>query len=430
MNTSARPAHVVVVGGGAVGLAAALSLASQDVDVTVVEAGAVGGETSWGNGGWLSPVLTTPAPAAPGMPLVAIRETLQRDKAVTLHLSHMTGHPSWIARLLWNCRGKAYEQNCAYLSALSGSMWESFDELRDDGAEFEMHSKGNLRACLSAAAATKQLEELSPMRRAGFNVPERVLTKEEIHELEPALSPSVSSGFFLPHERHVNPGSFTTALATLLRERGVTVRTDTRVQRMEQAGGRVCSVVTDADPIRTDAVVVAAGMWARQLVAPLGVRLPMRAGKGYSFFVDLPTLPNSPIYMSDSKVGLSPIGGRTRIAGGMEVGRDDLSLNTRLVAGMLKTASTYLTDMPRGAEAQAAIDGAWVGMRPLTPDGLPIIDRVGPVENMYVSTGHGMTGVGLSLVSGKHLAEFVKSGVKPAVLAPFGLARFHGRGYR
>ncbi|GII66664.1 D-amino-acid dehydrogenase [Sphaerisporangium krabiense] len=413
---------VTVIGGGAVGLATAYYLRKADLDVTIIESGRPGCSTSWGNGGWLSPVLSIPTPG-PGVPRMGVAESFQRDSAVAIRPLTAPSMIPWLLRFARHCTRSSFESGSARLGALSREMFDGFDELADLGVPVEVPRKGNLRACLTEAEARHQLAELAPMRAAGYAVPTRIMGHEEIHELEPELSDQVRSGFNLTEERHVDPGAFCNTLAEYLVKRGVRLHTGTRVTAVHASGGRVTAVETTGGQVRADALVIAAGLDTRRIAAWLGARLPMRGGKGYSFFVPSEHSPAHPLYLSHTKVGVTPLKGGYRVLGGMEIADETLRINPRMVRGMVRVARRYLRHMPAN-ESVRELPHLWAGLRPMTPDGLPIIDHLPNLSNAYVNTGHGMLGVGLSMVSGAALTDFMLNGIRPDVLSPFGATRF------
>lgn len=410
----------MVVGAGAVGLATAYYLQKAGTAVTLVESGSAGRGTSWGNGGWLSPVLTVPTPA-PGIPRMGIVESFQRDSAVAVRPHTSPTMIPWLLRFARNCTRSAYRSGAHQLATLAKGMFDGFDELSDIGVPIDVRHRGNLRACLTEAEARHQLAELAPMRATGYPVPETTLRKGEIHELEPQLADSVESGFQLPGERHVDPRQLCDALTDLLIERGAQVLSDTRATGIRVAGGRVTSIETTGEPVTAHAYVVAAGLESRQLVRDLGARLPLRAGKGYSFFVPTEHAPAGPLYLSHTKVGVTPLAGGYRVVGALEIADETLRVDRRVVNSMVAITRRYLRE---GPPQDASLSQLWAGLRPMTPDGLPLIGRVPHLGNAYVNTGHGMHGVGLSMVSGSALAEFVMTDRRPELITPFTLSRF------
>jgi len=182
----------------------------------------------------------------------------------------------------------------------------------------------------------------------------------------------------------------------------------------------VRAVVVDGRPVDCDNVVVAGGTWSAEVLARLGVRVPMQAGKGYSFAVDLATAPTRPIYLGDKHVAVSPIGARTRIAGTMEFSGNNRRLDWRRVEAIAHASRDYLGHwFDTADDLMGLIDNPWVGGRPMLPDGLPLVDRLPAVENAYAATGHGMLGVTLAPSTAAALQEFMATGTRPGVLEPF-----------
>lgn len=417
-SVTQQPKSVVVVGAGAIGLAAAYHLDKRGVDVHVVEAGEPGMGASWGNGGWISPILSGPTPG-PGIPKVGLTDTFKSDAAVSLRPDKSPSLLVWMAKFARYCTRPAWETGTRRLAALSSNMLASFEELNRLGIEVSLQQVGNLRACPSPEAARQELAALSLMKEHGFSVPDDILDSDELHALEPALTEHARAGFLLPAEMHVNPGIFTSGLAEYLRGRGVQITTGAAVKRLDVRGNRVRQVVTTQGSFEADSVLVASGLQSRELLQPMRIRLPLRGGKGYSFFVPTDGAPRRPMYLSTTKVGVTPLDGGYRVVGGLEFGRDDLTINQSMVDAMIAVTRRYVK-WPADTPPQQV----WAGLRPMTPDGLPIMDRVPDVTNTYVSTGHGMLGVGYAMTCGDLMADFIAESRKQPVLDPMSLLRF------
>jgi glycine/D-amino acid oxidase-like deaminating enzyme len=153
----------------------------------------------------------------------------------------------------------------------------------------------------------------------------------------------------------------------------------------------------------------------------VGVRFPMQAGKGYSFFVTPRIVPRHSIVLPDIHVGCTPFGDRMRIGGTLEFSGLNTRLDRRKIASIVSGARSSFVPW-RVSE----IDTEWAGLRPITPDGLPVLDRADPFSNLYVATGYSMQGMTLGPPAGRAMAEYVATGRKPDVLAPFALDRLRG----
>jgi len=206
-------------------------------------------------------------------------------------------------------------------------------------------------------------------------------------------------------QRYLHPGRYVQALAASVRERGGQILegvevAEVRANRREVAVGE----------LRGDVAVLAAGAWLSPLARRFGVRTPVQAGRGYSFSVS--SGPAIPTYFPSRKVVCTPLGDRVRVAGMMELTGPDRPLDRRRVAAVLAAVRGLLHDVDWDSRAEE-----WVGPRPCTPDGLPL---VGPTSSprVFVCGGHNMWGIALGPLTGRLLAETIATGRAPAELAP------------
>lgn len=408
---------VVIVGGGAVGLCAAYFLSVAGADVTIVERDRVGSGASHGNAGWIVPSLSAPLPA-PGL----VRKTFQ-----------MVGRPNspvfikpqldlrllgWLWRFWRSCNRRTHLAGLDAVATLNLPTMDLFDRLADDGVAFRMYSDGLIWAFLHSRAADAELEELQALRPYGYKVPDAPLRGHQLRTIEPALSRAVQAGFFLEGERHIEPETLIVGLSSRLRDLGVRILEDTAVTGFQVAGPQVTHVNTTSGSLAVGHVLIAAGAWSSQLTRLLGRHIPLAGGKGYSFSVTPDRKPRHPLYLSEAKVACSPIAGHLRIAGIMELSGLNLRLDERAFDAMLRGLQPYLADSPI-----TMAYNRWAGLRPVTPDGLPVLDRLHPLDNVYISTGHSMLGITLAPASGIAMAEFIQTGRRPQVLRPFSVAR-------
>jgi D-amino-acid dehydrogenase len=186
-------------------------------------------------------------------------------------------------------------------------------------------------------------------------------------------------------------------------------------------GGRLTGVRTAAGDHEADDFVIAAGSWTSGLLGQLGIGLPVQAGKGYSFMVAPSVVPHHAILLADVHVGCTPFGEQMRIGGTMEFSGVNLHLDRHRIDHTIAGARTSFREWLR-----PEVESEWAGMRPIAPDGLPVLDRAEAMPNLYVATGYSMQGMTLGPPAGHAIAEFVTSGQRPEVLDPFRLDRFAG----
>jgi len=414
--------RIVVVGGGVVGLCCAYELMRAGAEVIVVERDGCGGATSLGNAGWVVPSLSAPMPA-PGITAQALKMIFKSDGPLRLRPRLDPDFLRWCWRFWRNSTQERCEAGLKALLRLNGQTIRLYKDLRASGVEFEMHESGLLIATLSEETLEEYAGLLETAKTAGYAGEVQLLGKEALLRMEPALSDAVVGAVHAKDDLHVRPDTLLSGLASYLAARDVQILEDAEVYGLEPAGKGGWLVPTSREKLAADRVVVAAGMWSSELLAKLGMRIPLEAGKGYSVTArGRGTKPRHAMKLAEPNVACSPFEEAVRISGIFELGSRDLSVNRRLLEGVLRAASVFLRDWvmeePRFE---------WAGMRPTTPDDLPLIGAVPGFEHLYVATGHGMLGVTLAPATAAALAPLVLEDHTVPELEPFRLDRFSGR---
>ena len=410
--------RAVVVGAGMVGLHAAYALRRRGLEVTVVDKGEAGMACSFGNAGLVCPSLSAPLPA-PGLVGRSLRWMLQRDSPLYIKPGALPETLGWLLAFWRHCNAQDYSQGLLAMLGLNQRTLSLYDMLTADGVEFEMHRQGLLFAFTREGDLVSELDELREVAQFGLPAPQ-VLAHAEVLAEEPNLSDRVVGGILLPAERHVEPHSLSRGMVRWLAARGVDLRQQSEVQAFEHKGDAVVAVQTASGRIEGDLFVLAAGVWTRRLAAMLGSHLPIQAGKGYSLSLSSPNLQfRHALYLAGTKVVLSPYEDTVRLAGTMEFSGMNARLDTVRLDGLRSAARNYLREELRGAT-----ESAWTGMRPMTPDGLPIIGRLPRYRNVFVSTGHGANGIFMSPTSGELLADLAVDGESAIDPTPFDPVRF------
>lgn len=290
----------------------------------------------------------------------------------------------------------------------------AFEVLTAGGVEAETRAAGPLLAGYRTAAQRRPLlAELEGIRGCGAEVEFDLLDGAAIQRLEPALSGSVRAAIQLHSQRYLDPGAFTVALAASVRRRGGTIMEGIQVTgtSADQAGVTLSQAGGES---RYDAVVLATGAWLGELAWRAGVRMRVQSGRGYSMSLLLAVPPAGPVYFPSARLACTPLpGGRLRVAGMMEFRRPGAPADPRRFALMADAVGPLLNGAQAGQRTEE-----WVGSRPCTSDGLPLIGRARS-PRVFVAGGHGMWGITLGPVSGQLLAAAVMSGEWPPELAPF-----------
>ena len=410
--------HVAVVGGGIAGLCCAYALRRAGARVTVVESNRIGSAASSGNAGWLAPAQAGPLPE-PGLTAYGLRSLVDRRSALYFSPAQLPRMLPWLLRFALRCNARDHAAGVRALAQLGGRVFGLVDAMRADGVAMELHKQGLLVAAREPDAARRFLAGLEPMRDLGYDLPTGILEGPELREAEPALGPGTRAGLRIGEHWHVLPSSLIAGLGAWLRGAGAEILEGAEVLGLETDGGAIRRVRTAAGDVEPDAVVLAAGAWSPRLARLAGLRLPVQAGKGYSLSVRPSVVPRHALLLAEPHVGCTPFGERLRVAGTMEFSGINARLDPRRIAGILDGARSMLA--PLHPEPPREV---WTGMRPIAPDGLPIVDRAPGLANAYVATAYSMLGMTLAAPAAEALAELVLTGRRPPVLAPFSATRF------
>jgi glycine oxidase len=356
---------VAVIGGGVIGASIAYHLRKAKADVVLLERGEIGGEASG---------------AAAGMLIAPIEDT---------------GHKAFDA--LRKASLAIYPDLIREVEAASG-------------VDVQYKVPGMIRTACTEAFAKKLR---AACRKPGFQWVDR----DALHELEPSLTTDVLGAAYSESDADLNPGALTNAFAAAAKKRGADIRPRTMVTGFLKDRDRLLGVSTNVGDVLADAVVIAAGPWT----APLGLRLNARLAtppmRGQMIAFRSKQLRHA-IWGEDGYLVPKP-GGFVFAGATVEDVGFRKTTTARGLAGLRNMASALVP-----ALRTATIASTWAGLRPGSPDGLPIIGRIPGAQNAYVATGHFRNGILLAPITGALVSELVLNGKLDARLRAFGAARF------
>lgn len=411
--------RVAVVGGGVVGLCCAYELQRSGAEVVVVEKDLCGGAASLGNAGWIVPSYSAPIPA-PGVMKQSLKWMLDRDSPLRIRPRLNPDFLRWSWQFWRSSTRERFEKGIRALLDLNEHTMQLFDDLRQAGVEFEMHSTGLLIAALSEEALEEAVEEHYEVEKAGYESETELLDSEAVRHREPALSNRVAGGLYLKNERHVRPESLTSGLVDYLTASGAEILENTEVRALARDGRHGWRIHTSQDEIEADGVIVSAGVWSAGLLAKLGMRLPLEGARGCSVTASGPgTPPHHALKFAEANATCSPFEGGVRITGTLDLTGKDSTFDRRRLETVVRSAKPYLHDWePDKPELE------WAGLRPMTPDSLPLIGAVPGLDRLYVATGHGQLGVTLAPATAAKVAPLVLEDSLAPELEPFRVDRF------
>lgn len=416
---------VLVLGAGVVGVATAYYLWKDGHEVTVVDRqSGPGRETSYGNAGGLCPSFAGPW-AAPGMVSKVLKLSLQRNSPIRFSPLPEPRKVAWVLQWMRNCNAERFRVNKLRMQRVAHYSLRCLREIAANEAlpSFDFHEGGVLQVFRTPAEL--ELGRLSAKALEEYGVPWRILAPDEIDSVEPAMrrsSVEMSGALHLPADASGDSYKFAQGLAAFLQQRGVAFRYGVRIESLARAGDAVGAVRTSQGDLHADAYVVALGSHAPFLLRPLGLRLPVYPLKGYSITVpvsDPAAAPRMAVMDEHNKIMISRLGDRIRAAGMAELTGYGLALDP--------ARRELLTNVVRELFPQGlAWDQVefWAGLRPMTPDGPPILGRT-RWRNLFLNSGHGSNGWTQSCGTSKVVADIVAGRAPDIDLDGLTVERFH-----
>lgn len=410
-----RSQKLVIVGGGVIGLSTAYYALKEGYEVTVLDRNGVDGSNcSSANAGMIVPSHFTPL-AAPGVISKGLRWMLDKESPfyVRPRISLELARWGWLF-----CQHANQEHVDAVKNILCELNMESrrlFQELSKE-EDFGLQSRGLLMLCESQKALDEEAEVAEQARALGLNT--KLLDPKAAALLDPGINMNIAGAVHFADDCHLDPARFVTSLKRRIGQMGGQLLHNVAIDEITFRNGKVSTVSGSNETFEAQQFVIAGGTWSPGLLRKIGLRLPMQSGKGYSLTLPNPTqLPQLCSILAEAKVAVTPMGNSLRFAGTMEVGGLGTEINPARVRGIIKAATRYFPDFKI-----SDFDGVepWVGLRPVSPDGMPYLGKVTHLDNLVVATGHAMMGLSLAPVTGKLVAEILTN--RPTSIALGALA--------
>lgn len=404
-----------MVGAGIAGLSTAWQLLGHDVEVVVLDRGGVAAGASFGNAGWLTPGLAVPL-ADPSVLRYGLGALLDPASPVSVPPQADPGLALFLLRLARRCTMPQWRRTMAALAPLNRLALEAYDELEAGGVTARTVPGPAIAAFQDETGVEALLHELELVREAGLEIEAERVDGDGVRAVAPVVGPSTRAGVVIHGQRRLDPPAFLEALAQAVRGRGGDVRGGAEVARLRHGPGGIAVDVVGGEPVVGDAVVLATGAWLPRLARDHGVRVPLRAGRGYSFSVPGPDPAlDRAVYFPQPRLVVTPLGGgRVRIGGTMEFRPPDAPLASARIDGLVAAGAPLLPGLDLSAGQRR---DEWVGSRPVTLDGLSL---VGPARTpgVWVHGGHGMWGMCQGPATARLLAKQIVGDPVAPELAP------------
>jgi D-amino-acid dehydrogenase len=395
--------HIVIIGGGAIGLCSAYYLHKAGARVTVLDKGEFGHGSSLHNAGYVCPSHFVPL-ASPGIIAQGLKWMLSPVSPFYIKPRLESDFISWAWKFWRSCTEENVKRAAPLLRDLGNESLRLYKEFANmKSFDFDWTEKGLLVLYRTERGRIACEEEAHLANEIGIEA--KLLDKAALQTLEPNVEMRAEGGVYFPGDCHMTPAKFVGGLARYLETAGVRLMKNTTVSGFKVQGNRISEVTTTSGSFPADEFVVAGGSWSPKVVHALGIKLLVQPGKGYS--VTIPRKekkPAIPLIFSEARVAVTPMGETIRFAGTMEIAGLDLSVTHRRVDAILQAIPNYI-----GGFQKSDFDGTepWAGLRPVSPDGMPYIGRFAAYPNLIAATGHAMIGISLATITGKLVQEIV-----------------------
>jgi len=415
----ATKSDVLIIGGGPVGLSCAYYLLKSGRKVTILDAKEIGKGSGSGNAGHIVPSHIIPL-AAPGVVTSALKWMLDpAHSPFGMKVSLDPNYLSWLLKFVLACSASNVQKSIKPLNDLGQLSAKNFAQIiAEEKFDCSYQEKGLLFLYKTEKAFQDGQHEGEFMRQHG--IPVSVYDKNKIHEIEPAAVDDVVGGAHFTGDAHLNPAMFLKLLSDRVRAMGAELLEHTAVTGLESARGKVRVARTSSGEFEAEQIILAAGALTPSVARDLKLNIPIQPARGYSMTMSATKqMPSHALILGERRIAVSPMNNLLRFTGRLEVGNYSMESNPLWLKRIENSAREYLQ-----LDEKLDVKETWAGLRPTTPDGMPVIGRSPNHINLFLATGHAMLGLSLGLGTGQVVAQLL-NGQEPAVsLSPMRLDRF------
>jgi len=410
---------VLIIGGGSIGLNCAYYLLKSGRKVTIVESKEIAKGSSSGNAGQIVPSHIIPL-AAPGIVGTALKWMLDpKNSPFGMKISLDPTYILWLLKFAASCNEANVQRAIPPLNSLGQLSSKNFAQLiAQEKFECSYQEQGVLFLYKDAQAFESGQDEGRVMQKYG--IPIEALDRIAVRKLEPIVNDDVIGGIHMTGDANVNPALFLKLLGERVCEMGAEIYENRSVTGFDVADGKIRAVKTDAGDFEADQVIIAAGASTPVVARDLRMHLPVQSARGYSLTMSaIQNMPRRALLLGERRVAVTPMGNLLRFTGRLELSAIDTTVNPKHIAGIERAVREYIH-----LDEKLDVKETWAGLRPTTPDGMPIIGRSPRYKNLIIATGHAMLGLALGPGTGQVVAELVNGKETAFDLSPLRVERF------
>lgn len=404
----------IIIGGGIIGLCTAYYLQKEGHQVTVIDQSNMDGGASYVNAGYISPSHFIPL-SAPGVVKKGIQWMFDPSSPFYVKPRTNIDFLKWAWAFNKSCNPRHVKKSIPVIRDIAVMSHELYEDIEDeDGFDFHFEKKGLLMLCQTE----KMLEEEAKLVKMAKEIDLEAITldREAVQLLEPNVKLNVAGATLYKCDSHTTPQEFMVNIKADLLKKGVKILSNEKVVEIDINSHLITGVKTSKQTYKADEYILSAGAWTGLVAKKLGMNLLLQAGKGYRINVERNTGISYPAILAEAKAAVTPMNGFTRFAGTMEIAGLNQDLNMVRIDAIAKAVSSYYPEVEINKEEK---QDASLGLRPLSPDGVPYIGRSSKCKNLTIATGHAMMGWSMATGTGKLVSEIISESRLSLDLAPF-----------
>jgi D-amino-acid dehydrogenase len=392
---------ILIVGAGIIGTAIGAELSRRGAKVCVIDKGTLGKGCSYGNAGWMTPCFSMPLPM-PGMLLKSMKWMLNPAGPLYIKPSLSMDLAHWLFTFMKAMNETQARRAVEALVVLSQKSLTEYEKLGKKYPEIRFEQKGLLMVSRTPAGVAAAVQELDYVRELG--VPGKALNGDDIQAMEPALKPPLMGGIYFSNEAMAEPYQVVKAFGKEIEAHGGEILENVELQDLIIEGDKVSRVVTSVGEFQPQQVIMATGSWSKSMAKRMRLRVPILGGKGYAMILPpLEKQPKYPMMLVEKKIAITPRENSLRVAGTLELVDQDFSITQRRVKAIENGAREFL-HLPEALQIQEL----WAGLRPCTPDGVPLIGYHNKISNLMLAVGHQMLGLQSGAGTGLLVADLIE----------------------